>query len=90
MEKNPSVRPLIDFNQAWIELFGDSVPFAQTALLVKKQFADEHPAQVSRYLSELKKSISWVNAHPDSAAQLMVKYRYSPRLRRGRQVGSPL
>ena len=78
MKKNPAVHPIIDFNHEWIKLFGDSIPFAQTALLVKKRFAAKNPTMVAWYLSELKESIKWVNTFPDSAAKLIVKYGILP------------
>ena len=78
MKENPDVHPIIDFNKAWTDIFGDSVPFAQTALLVKKTFAEEHPAIMSWYLEKLRESISWVNTHPGQAAGLMVKYNILP------------
>ncbi len=78
MSKNPRVKPLIDFNREWIRLYGDSIPFAQTALLVNKEFAEKNPSLVSWYLGKLRESIDWVNSVPDSAAKLIIKYNILP------------
>jgi len=78
MKKNPAVHPLINFNRSWEDLFNDTIPFAQTALLVKQDFAKRHPSIVSWYLKQLRSSIDWVNTHPDSAARLTVKYGILP------------
>jgi len=77
-QKNPNVKPLIDLNIEWEKQFGDSIPFAQTALLVKKEFLISHPELVEEYLEKLKESIDWVNQYPDSAAGLIKKYDILP------------
>ncbi len=78
MQKNRKVHPILDFNEEWIRIFGNDVPFAQTALLVKKTYAREHPRIVNAYLDKLEKSINWVNANPALAAELIVKYGILP------------
>ncbi len=78
MKKNHAVRPILNFNSEWSSLFGNEVPFAQTALLVKREFATQHPEVISYYLEKLRESIDWVNDHPDSAGQLIVKYGILP------------
>jgi len=77
-QKNPKVRPLMDLNSEWEKRFGDSIPFAQTALLVKMEFAKKHPQLVEEYLRKLEESISWVNQHPNEAAALIKKYEILP------------
>jgi NitT/TauT family transport system substrate-binding protein len=78
MARNSSVLPLIDFNREWISLFGPDVPFAQTALLVHRNFAKEHPEIVNEYLKELNKSIQRVNDFTHEAARLIVKHNILP------------
>ncbi|MCB8995141.1 MAG: ABC transporter substrate-binding protein [Bacteroidales bacterium] len=77
-KRNPAVKPLLDLNLEWYNKFGDSIPFTQTALLVKRQFAINHPEIVSEYLDRLKESVEWVNSHPEQAASLIVKYEILP------------
>lgn len=78
MSRNSSVRPLINFNREWIRLFGPGVPFAQTALLVHRKFANEHPEIVNEYLKKLNESIQKVNKSPHEAARLIVKHNILP------------
>ncbi len=78
MGKNSLVFPLIDLNLEWIKIFGDSVPFAQTALVVKRELAEKNPALVDEYLSSLRESIEWVNQNPAKASKLIVKYNILP------------
>jgi NitT/TauT family transport system substrate-binding protein len=77
-QKNPKIMPLLDLNLEWEKQFGDSIPFTQTALLVKKEFAVKHPELVDEYLKTLKESIDWVNSHPAEAAALIKKYDILP------------
>ncbi len=77
-EKNKNVKPLINFNSEWIKLFGDNVPFAQTALLVHKDIAGKYPGAVDDYLEKLERSIQWVNLNPEKAAGLFVKHKIMP------------
>lgn len=78
MTRNKRVRTLLDFNEEWLQLFGSGVPFAQTALLVKKEFAEKNPGLVIEYLGKLKSSIERVNGNPVKAFHLMVKYEILP------------
>ena len=77
-KKNMKVQPLMDLNLEWEKQFGDSIPLAQTALLVKKEFLKEHPQLVEEFLSELEKSADWVNNHPNEAASLIKKFDILP------------
>jgi len=71
--RNDKIRPIISFNDEWEKLFGNNVPFAQTALLVHKQFAEENPELVEIYLQRLEESIHFVNQNSEEAASLIVK-----------------
>jgi NitT/TauT family transport system substrate-binding protein len=77
-KKNNKIQSLINFNEEWIKLFGDEVPFAQTALLVNKKLAETSPEIVDQYLFQLEKSIIWVNHNKEKAAELIVKYEILP------------
>jgi NitT/TauT family transport system substrate-binding protein len=77
-QKNPKIKPLLDLNEEWEKHFGSSIPLAQTALLVKKEFAEKHPELVEQYLAKLEESINWVNKYPNNAAALIKKYEIMP------------
>ncbi|MFW5645288.1 MAG: ABC transporter substrate-binding protein, partial [Bacteroidota bacterium] len=78
MARNPNIQPLINFNREWIRLFGPDIPFAQTALLVHHEFAENHPELVDDYLQKLDMSIQRVNHQPEEAAKLIVKHNILP------------
>lgn len=78
MEKNPNVRSIIDFNEEWVKIFGNTVPFAQTALLVHKELTEQNPVLVAEYLQELEKSICFVNNSIEEASALIEKYNILP------------
>jgi NitT/TauT family transport system substrate-binding protein len=76
--KNPKVKKLLSLEQEWNRVFKDTVPFAQTALLVRNGFAESHPALVKAFIKKYKESIDWVNQNPSLAAKLIVKYNILP------------
>lgn len=76
--KNDTLRPIMDLNLEWDKQFGDTIPLAQTALLVKKEFLAQHPEIVEEYLVSLKESIIWVNNNSNEAAGLIRKYEILP------------
>jgi len=78
MQKNPDVVPLFDLNYEWKKIFGDSIPFAQTAVVVKKELTEKSPVLVDEYLSLIQKSVDWVNKNPVEAAALIVKHDILP------------
>jgi NitT/TauT family transport system substrate-binding protein len=75
---NSEIVTLLDLNEEWNKIFGDSIPLAQTALIVKKNLASQNPGLVLAYLQELKKSVEWVNVYPEKAALLIMKYNILP------------
>jgi len=77
-QKNPMVKPLMDLNREWEKKFGDTIPFAQTALLVKKEFLAQHPEEVAEYLRKTEESVNWVNHFPNEAASMIKKYDILP------------
>ncbi len=78
MEKNSKIIPILDLNLEWQKIFNDSIPFAQTALLVKRDLAEKSPEIVDDYLKNLENSIVWVNYYPVEASRLIVKYDILP------------
>lgn len=76
--KNPNVRSIFDFNEEWIKIFGTSVPFAQTALMVHKELAEKKPSVINDYLRELESSIDFVNNSRKEASILIEKYKILP------------
>jgi NitT/TauT family transport system substrate-binding protein len=76
--RNPKVKRLLSLEDEWNRVSGDSIPFAQTALLIKNSFAENHPALVKALVEKYKESINWVNTNPALAANLIVQFRIMP------------
>lgn len=76
IEKNPSIRQIMDLNAEWGRVQG--VPLAQTALLGRRSFVKDNAKFVSALEAAYARSTAWVNANPDSAAVLIVKYGILP------------
>ena len=72
VQKNPKVRAIIDLSAEWNKVQG--VPIAETALLGRDSVMKENPKMVEKLIAMYKSSSRWVNANPDSAARLIVKY----------------
>ena len=67
------LRVAVDLNQAWSDLDNGSL-FLTGVLVVRTEFAKEHPEQIDAFLKEYEASTEWVNANVADAAQLVEKY----------------
>jgi NitT/TauT family transport system substrate-binding protein len=76
--RNPRVKILLSLEDEWNRIFKDTLPFAQTALLVRNSFAKDHPALTLAFIKKYKESIDWVNRNPALAAKLIVRYKILP------------
>mgnify|MGYP000331551193 CR=1 FL=1 len=76
IQRNPSVAPIFDLNSEWQKI--QSVPIAQTALIVKSSLVENNADLAGKVASSYCYSSQWVNANPDSAAALIVKYGILP------------
>lgn len=74
LSKNKNVQLALDMQKEWTRLNGDDVPFAQTCLVVKADFASNHPDIMDRFLKEYADSIDWVNNNTTEAGELIVKH----------------
>lgn len=75
---NPGIRPLLDLNKEWDKQFGGSIPLAQTALLVRRDFAENHPERVKEYLGTLSHSMEKINSNLGETARLTAKHGILP------------
>ena len=67
------LRVAIDLNKAWNDLNNGSM-FLTGVLVVRSDFAKQHPDQIAAFLKEYQASTEWVNANTADAAQLIEKY----------------
>ena len=75
-EKNSSVHRLFSLSEEWTKHQGNAV--VETSFMVRKSTIQACPEAVEQLLLSYEASTKWVNANPDSAARLLVKYDISP------------
>jgi len=75
-QHNSSVHSILDLSAEWKKVQG--APIAETALLCKKELVKTHPELVKRVIEQYTRSTNWVNANPQAAAKLIVKYDILP------------
>ncbi len=67
------LRIALDLTKEWNALENDSM-FVTAGLIVRKEFAEQHPDVLAAFLEEYKASTEYVNQNPKEAAQLVEKY----------------
>ncbi len=73
LSKNQDTKVALDLQKEWTRLNGAEVPFAQTCLVVKADFASQNPEVMTKFLEEYANSIDWVNKNPAEAGELIKK-----------------
>jgi len=71
--KLPNLRIALDLNEEWNNLNNDS-QMVTASLIIRKEFAQQHPEQVAAFLDEYKASTEYVNTNLAEAAVLVEKY----------------
>ncbi len=74
LSKNKNMKLALDMQKEWTRINGADVPFAQTCLVVKADFAAKHPDIMTKFLQEYANSIDWVNKNPAEAGELVTKH----------------
>ena len=69
----PDLRVALDLNAEW-EALGTASQFLSAVLIVRSEFAENHPEALDIFLEEFKASTDYVNANPPEAAALIEKY----------------
>ncbi len=77
-KKNPAVATLMDLTQQWEQTWKGEIPLAQTVLVVRKNFAQQHPETVKQFLNLYREAIDEVNKNPIRAGQLIAKHGILP------------
>lgn len=76
LKSNPKLRIISDLSAEWNEY--ESVPLAETALVVRGPFAEGSSEQVEAFVQAYARSGEWVKSHSAEAAALAVKYGILP------------
>lgn len=75
--KNPDVREALDLSAEWDALENGS-RLTMTTIVVRTEFAREHPGAVKLFLEDYQDSVDYVNQNPAGAAELVAKYEITP------------
>ena len=76
LQDNSTLRRIFSLDEEWKRFEG--TPLAETAFLGRAPFLRNHRHMVEKLLASYARSTEWVQAHPDSAAHLIVHYDILP------------
>ena len=73
LNQNPDVRIALDLTEEWDKVTEDGSKLTMGALVVRKEFAEQHPEELARFLEEYRASTEYVTdpANLDAAAALI-------------------
>ncbi|MBR2801868.1 MAG: ABC transporter substrate-binding protein [Erysipelotrichaceae bacterium] len=77
MLKNENTRIALDLNEEWEKTGAEGMP-TMGCVVVRSEFAAEHPEAVDAFLTEYEASIEAVKADPAAAGELCAKYEITP------------
>ncbi len=70
--QNKDIRTALDLTAEW-EKKAEKGTLVQGCIIVRKEFADEHPNEIAKFLEEYKASVNFVNYSPNEAADLIAE-----------------
>ena len=76
--QNADVRDAVDLSDAWEES-GAAGTFTMGCVVVRAEFAQEHPEAVAAFLSEYEASINFIKDNPEEGAALIEQYGIVPK-----------
>lgn len=68
---NDKLSVALDLTKAWSEAFGESAALAQGCVVVRTEFAEQHPVEVAAFLREYEESVLYVRDNPTEAGQMI-------------------
>ena len=71
MMKNANVKKVLDLSAEWEKLYGENT-VVQGCLVVNTEFANEHPAELKKFLEDYTASVDYIKAGSDEAIQMIV------------------
>lgn len=73
--QNPDIKVLIDLAERWQQMYGEEVPLVQTALVVRKGWANENRSKLTKWCRMYAAAIQWTNENTKEAGRLAVKHK---------------
>lgn len=80
LEKTPGLRMALDFQKEWGRVEKTDPAYPQTCVVVRKQFAAEHPEVVAAFARDLEDSMAWLHQNVIAGSRLAEKYVQIPAL----------
>lgn len=68
---NQNVKVAMNFTEKWEAVYGENT-MAQGCLVVNTKFAEEHPAEVKKFLEDYKASVEYIKEGSDDAINMIV------------------
>lgn len=68
---NPDLKVALDLTEVWESVNGEN-SLAQGCIVVRKEWAKEHPAELAKFLEEYKSAIEFTVANPKEASEMIV------------------
>lgn len=68
---NDKLSVALNLTTAWTEAFGESAALAQGCVVVRTEFAEQHPAEVAAFLREYEESVLYVRDNPAEAGEMI-------------------
>lgn len=78
LQNNSAVRVALDITEIWEAVAGEENPLVMGATIVRKDFAENNPEAVVRFLEDLKSSTHFVNDSVEDAAALIGQFDIMP------------
>ena len=75
--QNPSIKVALDLTAEWEKLNGTET-LVQGCLVVNTAFAEAHPKEIARFLSDYEQSVNYIKAGSDEAISMIVDAKIIP------------
>lgn len=72
--KNDKVKIAFDLTEQWDAVTDDGSVLTMGCIVVRREYAEENPLAVARFLAEYEVSVDYVNSSVDEAAELIAKF----------------
>lgn len=68
---NDKLSVALDLTAQWTAAFGESAALAQGCVVVRTEFAEQHPAEIAAFLREYEESVLYVRDEPTAASEMI-------------------
>ncbi len=76
--KKPDARVIIDLQEEWKKISGDSQSYPQASLFVKAETAEKYPGLIKEFIRQYSESVEKINSDPASAGEKASSFLQAP------------